>query len=141
MYGYTYGTEIAVTWKVRDDWKLVAGYTWLKLQLDSHLASDRYKGRESSDPENQCNLRSHLSLPGNLEFDSALYYVDRVSRWDIPSYLRLDARLGWQPTKDLGISLVMHNLLDDHHPEYDTEQGYISSQVKRSIYMKVAWYF
>jgi iron complex outermembrane receptor protein len=80
-------------------------------------------------------------LPGNLEFDSALYYVDRVSRWDIPSYLRLDARLGWQPTKDVSISLVMHNLLDDHHPEYDTQQGYISSQVKRSIYVKVAWYF
>jgi iron complex outermembrane receptor protein len=141
MYGHSYGTEIVVTWKVRGDWKLVAGYTWLKLELDSHLATDRYKQREGSDPENQFNLRSYLSLPGNLEFDSALYYVDRVARWDIPSYLRLDARLGWHPTKDLSISLVMHNLLDDHHPEYDTEQGYISSQVKRSIYMKVAWYF
>jgi iron complex outermembrane receptor protein len=141
MYGHSYGTEIAVTWQVTGDWKLVAGYTWLKLQLDSHLSTDRYRDREDSDPENQCNVRSYLSLPGNLEFDSALYYVDRVSRWDIPSYLRLDARLGWHPTKDVSISLVMHNLLDDHHPEYSTEQGFISSQVKRSIYMKVAWYF
>jgi iron complex outermembrane receptor protein len=141
MYGKTYGTEVTVIWKVRDDWKLVAGYTWLKLQLDSHLSTDRYRDREESDPQNQFHLRSYLSLPGNLEFDSALYYVDRISRWDIPSYLRLDARLGWQPTKDLSISLVMHNLLDDHHPEYETEQGFISSQVKRSIYMKVAWCF
>jgi iron complex outermembrane receptor protein len=141
MYGHTYGAEIAVTWKVRDDWKLLAGYTWLKLQLDSHLSTDSYRDREESDPQNQFNVRSYLSLPGNVEFDSALYYVDRVARWDIPSYIRLDARLGWQPAKDLSISLVMHNLLDDHHPEYDTDKGYISSQVKRSIYVKVAWYF
>jgi len=126
---------------VADEWRLSAGYTWLKLQLDSHLATNRYRDREESDPENQFHLRSFLDLPGNLEFDTALYYVDRVSHWDIPSYLRLDARLGWHPREDLSLSLVMQNLLDDHHPEYDMEQGYVDSQVKRSVYMKLSWYF
>jgi len=141
MFGHTYGTEISLKWKVTRRWKLSAGYTWLKLQLHSHLSTDRYKDRERSDPENQFHLRSYLNLPWNIEFDSALYYVDHIGRWDIPSYVRLDARLGWKPTKNMNVSIVLQNLLDDHHPEYDTEQGYVSTEVERSIYLKMTWQF
>jgi iron complex outermembrane receptor protein len=77
-----------------------------------------------------------------MEFDSALYYVDHIGRKDIHSYVRLDARIGWKPNKNMDISFVLQNLLDDHHPEYTTQAlGLNNSEVTRSIYLKTTWLF
>ena len=57
----------------------------------------------------------------------------------IPSYVSLDARLGWRAGERLTLSLVGRNLLDDHHPEFGT-----STRVKaplaeplRDVYARV----
>jgi iron complex outermembrane receptor protein len=145
IYGNTYGAEITINWKINDRWKLVAGYTWFEMQLDSHLSSeqseDYQKNIEGKDPENQFQLRSYFDLPWNMQLDAAVYYVDRLSRWDIPSYVRLDTRLEWRPSKNLHMSIAFQNLLDNHHPEFDTEQGLGSTEVERSFYIKVMWRF
>ena len=81
-------------------------------------------------------------MPCDMEFDSALYYVDHIGSKDIHSYVRFDARIGWKPNKKMDISLVLQNLLDDHHPEYTTRTlGLNSSEVTRSIYLKTTWIF
>ncbi len=96
---------------------------------------------EGESPQNQGSLRSYLNLPYNLEFDTSLYYVDHLSVFDTPSYLRLDARLGWQPTESLDMSIGMKNLLDDQHPEIGSTDSRSSTEIERSVYFKIDWRF
>lgn len=57
----------------------------------------------------------------------------------VPSYERLDLRLGWRPTASWEFSLVGQNLLDDRHPEFLSELGLATGQVQRSVYGKVTF--
>ncbi len=131
----TVGVEIAATWNVTDYWKLIGGYSWLNVK------GRRDIGLVGNDPNNQFHFRSWLNLPWKLEFDSALYYVDAIPNFTIPSYLRLDLRLGWKPIKNLDLSLVLQNLLQNRHPEFDTISGLHATEVPRSVYGKVTWRF
>jgi iron complex outermembrane receptor protein len=131
----TYGVEVAVRWTPMTVWQMTAAYTWLnmKARRDFNLAGN--------DPNNRLHVHSAVNLPWNLEFDVALYFVDRLPNFDTPSYLRLDLRLGWKPIKQLDLSFVMQNLLDDRHPEFGSV-GYLrSTEVPRSLYGKLTWRF
>lgn len=144
MDGETFGLEVSTNWNVTDSWKLTTGYTYLQMQLHLDKTSND-KGRdvsiEGENPHNQGHLHSYLDLPYNLEFDTSLYYVDHLSNGDIPSYLRLDARLGWQPTESLDVSFGVMNLLDDDHLEFRGVEGIITTEVERSIFGKITWRF
>jgi iron complex outermembrane receptor protein len=86
-------------------------------------------------------IRSSLDLPGRVEFDAAIYAVGGLSNQKVPSYTRLDLRLGWQPVKALGLSVAAQNLLKDRHPEYGSGEGVTATQVERSAYGKITWGF
>jgi len=92
-------------------------------------------------PQHQFSLRSELDLPYDLEFDTALYYVDNLSNQGVSSYVRADARLGWKPLKNLELALVGQNLLDGSHSEFGGIYvlPYQPSQVERSFYGKLTW--
>ncbi len=158
MKGETFGLEISTTWNVTDRWKLAAEYTFLQMQLHLDKTSTDIGrdtpgigrdipgiGRdafiEGGSPQNQGSLRSYLNLPYNLEFDTALYYVDHLSTYDIHSYLRLDARLGWQPTESLDVSIGMKHLLDDQHPEFSSTETSSTTEIERSVFFKIEWRF
>ncbi len=142
--GETYGGEIAAQLEVTEQWRLNAGYSYLQMQLRSDdTAAGVVNGevRAGSSPHHQYKLRSLLDLPGNLEFDTSLSYVDSLPARDIPAYLRLDTRVGWRPSEALELSVALQNLLDDRHPEFTDLTGVTSSEVQRSIYAKVTWRF
>jgi len=141
MHGHTYGIEMMLNWQVVNRCKLIFGYTWLKVNLSSHLSRGTVDSVERRSPENQFQIRSYIDLPWNMELDSALYYVDHIGAWDIPSYVRFDTRLGWQVKKNLDISFVFQNLFDNHHPEYDNRQQIANTEVERSGYVKMTWKF
>ena len=83
-----------------------------------------------------------MSLPYNTEFDLWSRYVDRLPVAQIPSYLTLDVRLGWRPTKQLELSLVGQNLLDSHRPEFrEPILTTLPTEIQRSVYGKVTWRF
>jgi iron complex outermembrane receptor protein len=145
MDGETFGLEISTEWNVTDSWKLTAGYTYLQMQLhldDTSTDIGKDVTVESSSPQNQGSLRSNLDLPYNLELDNSLNYVDHLGTGDISSYLRLDARLGWQPTESIDVSIGMRNLLDDDHAEFrGPSGGLIKTEIERSIFAKITWRF
>ena len=138
-----YGTEITGNLQLTDWWKLSLGYTWINLHLfaDAAEKSLDLELNEGGTPRNQFFAGSYLDLPGNLQLDTLLFYVDDLPDLDVPSYTRLDMRLGWQPVKHLEFSLKLENLLDNRHPEYINTQGIQSTRVPRSIYGKVTWRF
>ncbi len=147
LRGETYGAEAAVNWQVTNIWRLQGTYTFLKIDLDldsdSTSPPQQVTRDEESSPQHQFSLRSELDLPGNVELDLWGRYVDSLGApLDIPSYITLDARIGWKPIPSLEISLVGQNLFDDRHPEFDPEfLGIQATEVEPSVYGKITWRF
>lgn len=144
MSGETYGMELSSTWQVTDNWRLGAGYSWFHANLDAPRARESAAKVERQSPTHMFNIRSTLELPWDLELDTALYYVDDIVGRElgqtIPSYLRLDLRLGWRPTEDLEFSIIGQNLLEPQHPEFGGTSS-LRTEVERAVYGKATLRF
>jgi len=143
-HGNTHGIELATNWNLTGRWRLSGGYTWLDgdLRGASATGATLNPAPALNAPQQQWNLRSYLNLRANVEFDTSLYYVGRVSDLALPGYLRVDSRFGWRPTESLEISVVGQNLLKNRHFEFTSpSEGISPTQVKRSIYGKLTWRF
>jgi iron complex outermembrane receptor protein len=139
MKGETYGFEWLAVWRPLTFWKLTAGYTYLQMDLrtDSDSLDTAADDAEGDSPANQIQLCSNLDLPKGWSLDAELYYVDKLSKMDIPAYTRLDLRVGWQPTANWELSLNAENLLDDRHPEFGESYDFQPSQIPRQIYGQI----
>ncbi len=99
---------------------------------------------ENADPEHQVSLRSSMNLPGRVEFDAGLRWVDTLHNNNGPnagfvsSYMEMDARLAWQATGSLQLAVVGQNLLHERHVEYGFPFP-TRSEVERSILGKLTW--
>jgi iron complex outermembrane receptor protein len=144
--GQSYGLEFTGSLQLRERWSLHAGYTLLKSHLrvkpgQFDLSNAR---NETSDPENQLSLRSSVNLPGSIELDAGLRWVDTLQNSNgpnagtVPSYIEMDARVAWHATGRLELSVVGQNLLHDHHPEYGFPSA-IRPEIERGVYGKLAW--
>jgi iron complex outermembrane recepter protein len=143
MTGHAYGAEVSTNWNPAPFWRLSGAYSWLHmdLELDPSSSDPLSITVEGDTPRHQFHVRSQTDLPKNFEFDLALYYVDELFNQDVPGYVRLDARVGWMLRKDVELSLVLQNLLDDRHPEFGNSTLVVSTQVQRSIYGKITLHF
>jgi iron complex outermembrane receptor protein len=147
-HGDTWGVELWARWQVFTVWRLDAGLTVIRQNFEPDSCHDtaRSFAFEGSSPDLQFNLRSILDLPWNFQLDGALFYVDSIERDEqsfystgVPSYVRVDLRLGWQPTSSWDLSAVVQNTFNDGHDEADFGEGTIPSRVPRSIYGKATW--
>ncbi len=149
LRGETYGGEISAAWLPVERWKLAGGYAGLRMQFrlspDSTTASffsSQLESQERQSPRHQLHLRSYFDFTRTLQLDTAVYHVGSVSGLAIPSYTRLDLRVGWHPVERLDLSLGLQNLLDARHPEFVSESLHPkSSEVGRSAYGKITWRF
>jgi iron complex outermembrane recepter protein len=150
MNGETYGAELSATLRLTDWWRLSGSYTVLKMNL--HRDTDLGPATEAAEgqsPQQQAFLQSSWSLPGDVDFDLIGRYVDRLSGFNpgglpgvsdtVPAYVSLDVRLSWRPRKNLELSLVGQNLLDNHHPEFGTNPFVRSPlvEIRRGVYAMV----
>lgn len=143
-YGQVYGSEVAVNWQAVKRWRLAVSFSLLRFDLQLEPGSGDVSVRDipETSPQQQWQLHSYLDLPGDLNLDAGIYYVDGLSSQNIPSYTRLDLRLGWKPFKDMELSLAGQNLANNHHPEFTGNNfGLGGSEVPRSVYGKVTWRF
>ncbi len=140
--GHTDGLELSGNYQVVDGWSLHAGYTLLEEHL--HVKPGQYDlnnaRNEVADPEHQLSLRSSLNLPGRLELDAGLRWVDtlHLAAGTVPAYFEMDTRLAWHAGERLELSIVGQNLLHNHHPEYGVPDP-TRVEIERSVYGKVAW--
>ncbi len=143
FYGETFGTELSAHYQVNKNWKLNAGYSFLEMNLhrkSSSTNASREKSMEHDSPHNTFHLLSYLNLPGNFEFDTMMYYVDNVPNSNADSYIRLDARLGWNVTEDMELSLTFQNLLDKNHRQFNGT-SVNETDVQRAVYAKLTYRF
>lgn len=143
MRGKTYGAETSVNLSIVKSWELTGSYSFLQMRLHPYAEShdSRAKAIEGNSPQHQFQVRSHLRLPSNFELDSSLYFVSRLANLDIPSYARLDVRLGWLIGEGIELSTGGQNLLDSRRIEFTGETGVKSSYIKRSAFGKLTWKF
>ena len=139
--GETYGATLAVHWRATDWWKLDGNFSLLQVDVRSGPGSrDPNNARsEWNDPDHFFTIRSSVDLPWNLQFDSALRYVDDLPHPATPAYLTLDLRLGWSASKNLEVAIVGRNLLDSHHPEFRNNTPALTREVERSVYATLRW--
>jgi iron complex outermembrane receptor protein len=109
----SYGGELAGTWRVADNWTLRGSYS--VINLDAKSPSD--DNPESATPMQQAQVRSTYKITSNIEFDSALYYVDNIPARHVPHYERLDLGVTWRVTDNFELAVWGQNLLDPSHPE------------------------
>ena len=136
--GHTYGVELATIYQLSDRWRLRAGYTFLKKRLRLKPGSnDLNQGTvESDDPEHQFSLQSTTDLPGRLELDAAIRYVDALPDPYVPTYTDLSMRLGWRVTPRWDLAIVAHSLLQDEHQEFVPSNA--PRRIERGVYGKLA---
>jgi iron complex outermembrane receptor protein len=134
LAGQIYGTEISIVYNPAPTWRLEAGYGYTR----SFLHGDREAEYENSFPKNQFHLRSYLDIGQDIEFNTALYYVDNVNTQQADSYLRLDAGLTWHIKSNVSASFWAQNILDNQHTEFfDNERSAEVTEVPRSFYARI----
>src|SRR5207244_6161157 len=118
--GESYGAELSTDYRVTNRWRLVAGYTELRIHVWALPTSpDTSRGSaENHTPDRQFSVRCSADLPGHLSLDGTVRYVGDIVNQQVPAYGELDVRLGWQPVPRLEVSVVGQNLLHDHHVEF-----------------------
>jgi iron complex outermembrane recepter protein len=136
-----YGGELTATWEVNSRWRISPGYSLLHMAIvldPSSQGSSRSQAGES--PKHQFQVRSWLNLRKNMDWDSTLMYVSALSGLAIPSYVRLDTRLGWRLGEFVELSIVGQNLLRARHVEF-FDSAIHRTEIERSVFGKVTWRF
>ncbi len=138
----SYGVEFALDWNVNPGWTLKPAYTYYQVQYEG-LAEIGDLSLDEDNQFHQFSLRSQMNIQQDWEFDLWLRYVDNLPDENIPSYLVLDGRIGWNPKKNIEVALGFQNVFDDRHPEFG-ESFFIPTQpteVEHGIYAKITWRF
>jgi iron complex outermembrane receptor protein len=141
MEGNVYGVEIWGTYSVTDWWRLTAGFNALHEDLRFKPGSLDVMGLAAAgnDPTHQFSLRSSMNLGRNWELDLGLRGVSELPNPKVPGYFELDARVGWNISENLELSVAGFNLLDERHPEFGALPG--RGEARRNFTVNTRWKF
>ena len=145
--GFSRGAELLATVSPRENWRLMATYSYIDISLDIH-GQDQNRGRhlEDATPRHQFGVRSFLDLAASIQLDAQLRSVGTIRRLPvivtgegIAGYTELDVRISWRGWRDVELSFVGQNLLHDRHPEFGAPAS--RGDAQRGAYGKIAWGF
>lgn len=88
------------------------------------------------DPRYQWSVRAQFDLPHRTELDLQVRHVATLPNPAVPSYTAVDARLGWQVTPALELSLIAQNL-GGQHIEFGAPAT--ASQFGRRLFVRAVW--
>jgi len=135
----SYGGELSIDWDISSVWNLRGGYS---------LARGEIEGERNYDfPEQTASLTSRFAYSDNLTLVQSLYYSDETqipsdyNPITIPSHLRLDLGIVWEPRDGWEIGLFGRDLLEPYHvetmfPGIDVEPARVERTFLLSIYKK-----
>ena len=136
MRGYAYGVEAWGDYRLTSWWRLSAGFTAEHEQLSFKAGDPGLLGAAEAgdDPSAQGQIRSSMTLGHDVTFDATLRSVAALPNPAVPAYTDLNARLGWNVTKRVQLSVSGFNLLHAYHAEYPSSQG---GAVPRSVFVEL----
>ena len=132
--GRTSGIEAWGTWRGADWWRIHAGAVHLDQSLKVREGAVDLQAASGigADPESWGKLRAAFDLGAGRELDFMLRHYGALETRDVPSYTALDARLAWGPRPGLEVSLLLQNLLDSAHVEWDP-----GAELGRAAFLKL----
>ncbi len=117
--GRTYGAEFASEWKPADMLRLRMGYSLLRIDVDSDERNALVEAPRRN-PRHQGFLHASYDLGSSVKLDGVLRGATRLtsSTVSVPGYMTMDARVAWQATERLELSLVGTNLVGPQRVEF-----------------------
>ena len=85
-------------------------------------------------------MQSYFDVTRRISVDASAYYVNRLAA-GVPTYTRVDARLGYQIRQSLEWSIIGQNLLQARHQEFVNVEHGAESLAERSIFGRIVWSF
>jgi iron complex outermembrane receptor protein len=133
LEGDIHGVEVWGDLLAADWWRLSAGFN---IQHDDIKFSSSSAGligvqQAGNDPHHQASLRSTITLPGDVTFESDFRDVGQLANPKVPEYVELNAKLNWRASETLDFSLSGLNLLHGQHVEFSP-----GDEIKRSVYLE-----
>lgn len=110
-----YGGELSVDWRVSEIWRLRGGYSQARGKVEGIRVYDF--------PENTASLSSHFRYSDEITLVQNLFYAGKTeipsdyNPITIPSHLRLDLGIVWEPKEGWEIGLFGRDLLEPYHVE------------------------
>ena len=110
-----YGGELSIDWRVSDVWRIRGGYSQARGKVEDVRVYDF--------PENTASLSSHFKYSDEVTLVQNLFYsgkTDLPSDYNpisIPSHLRLDLGVVWEPKEGWEIGVFGRDLLEPYHLE------------------------
>ncbi|GAM97837.1 tonB-dependent receptor [alpha proteobacterium U9-1i] len=140
MEGETYGVEAWGAFALTDWWRLNWGASWLEKELEIEPGSADVFGVQfaGNDPSYQMTLRSLMDVGSRTELDVAMRAIDELESPVVPAYIAVDARVGYQLTDDVELSIAGYNLTDDGHVEF-INPSLPPSSSPRSFFVSARW--
>jgi Outer membrane receptor for ferrienterochelin and colicins len=137
------GAELSAQWSPTSWWRISPGFSFLKMNLSLQPASgDVFLLATAGDsPRYQTQLRSTMNLPRHIEWDTSAFYVGSLDHGPVPSYTRVDSRLGWRAGEFMEVSIAGQNLLAPHRVEFLNSFQVHPTLVQRSVVGKLTWRF
>tara|TARA_B100000242_G_scaffold148862_1_gene106097 strand:- start:172 stop:2427 length:2256 start_codon:yes stop_codon:yes gene_type:complete len=134
-----FGGELSVDWSVSDRWRIRAGYSNARGKVEGTRVNDF--------PEDTASLSSEFSYSDDLTFVQSLFYAGSTeipsdyNPITIPSHLRLDLGLVWEPREGWEIGFFGRDLLEPYHletmyPAVDVEPTRVERNFILSVYKK-----
>ena len=144
------GAETSIAWQILPKWKLEGSYTYNLVNnrlVDSAPAGTVDTGGKQPS-RNKWRLQSYVNLSKSWNFDTFLYWTSQGSPTNnygpdvlVPSYTRLDVRIGYKVGRHWQLSVAGQNLLQSRHLEAIEELLSAHSYVNRGAYLKSTWQF
>jgi iron complex outermembrane receptor protein len=143
LRGDTFGIDAWADWQVTERWRLSPGLTWVRERLRFKSGAVPIVGtvQAGNDPSVHASLTSSLDLPRHITLDASLRYMGALPEPSLAHYYDLDARLGWQLSPNVGLSLNGQNLLHRQHLEIPPAPATAGEQILRSVLAEVRWKF
>jgi len=135
--GSTKGIEAWASWRAATAWRLDAGWVELRQQLSPDAGSLSSTAGLGNDPHRLIKLRSVFDITPRHQLDVMLRYVSELPNPSVPSYVAVDARLGWHVSPELDLSLLVQNLFDPRHPEFGTAAN--RAEYVRGVFLRLLW--
>lgn len=139
----TYGGEIFANWNVTSRWRLSPGFTLIHMNVieDPSSQFSTAEANLGDTPKHQIDFRSTLGLRSNLDWDTSIYFVGRLSDGPVSSYTRVDTQLRWRLLESGEFSIAGQNLLTPRHTEFVDGYEVDYTLVQRSVIAKLTWRF
>ena len=117
--GDAYGGEVAIDFRVDEDWHIRSAYAYLVSTFVRDTDGTRLLTGEFS-PKHLFNIRSYHDIGNDWTFDMGLYAVEGMGEiLETAEYWRSDARLGYRPAEGIELAVGVQSATDDLRSEYD----------------------